>query len=103
MTLGDLKQYFQNLPEKEYRFCLSEPFSWRGSYDEVAFSIIEVISSKQDILDNIEKAFTGTFYGYKGGEYTYKDYTPVHFEEDYSSYTDGGYISQLLFKFMFEN
>lgn len=99
MELKQFKQQIEQAEEgKTFDYGISEPFSWRGSYDEVAFEIIEQPMTREEILANIEKAYTGTFYGYKGGEYTYVDYTEVHFEEDGSRYTDGGYCAEMIAK-----
>ena len=99
----ELKEFKQQIEQAEvgktFDYGISEPFSWRGSYDEVAFEILEQPMTREEILDNIEKAYTGTFYGYKGGEYTYQDYTPVNFEEGGSrSYTDGRYCDEMIAK-----
>jgi len=52
-----------------------------------------------EILENIEKAYTEQFYGYKGGEYRYSDYTTVNFEKEGSrNYSDGGYCSEMIAK-----
>ena len=97
MKLKELKDYIESKEEgKTFDYGISEPFSWRGSYDEVAFEILDRQMTREEILSNIEMAYQGTFYGYKGGEYTYQDYTVVHFEKDYSSYTNGGYCSEMI-------
>ena len=98
----ELKEFKQQIEQAEtgktFDYGISEPFSWRGSYDEVAFEILEQPMTREEILANIEKAYTGTFYGHKGGEYTYEDYTEVHFEEDSSRWTDGGYCAEMIAK-----
>lgn len=92
-TLKDFEDYIESLPDRtEFRFALSEPFSWRGSYDEVCFSILEGPSTKEEVLKNILRAYKGTFMGWKGGEYTYSGNTNVNFEEDPGSWSDGGYV-----------
>lgn len=99
MILKEFKDYISQIPENtEFEYGVSEPFSWRGSYDEVAFNIVKQPMSREAILINIELAYSGTFYGYKGGEYEYNDYTPVSFEEDRSCYTDGMYCSKWIEK-----
>lgn len=99
MELKEFKDYIENTENgKQFNYGISKPFSWRGSYDEVAFEILEQPMTREEILANIEKAYKGTFYGYKGGEYTYKDYTEVHFEEGTSRYTDGGYCAEMIAK-----
>lgn len=100
MNLSDFKQHISSFPKgTQFNFGVTKPFSWRGSYDEVAFSIIESPMTKEDILTNIELAYTETFYGYKGGEYTYSDYTTVNFEEEGSrNYSDGRYVAEMIAK-----
>lgn len=100
MNLIDFKKHIESFDNgTEFKYGISEPFSWRGSYDEVAFSIVEEPMTKEAILENIEKAYTEKFYGYKGGEYRYSDYTTVNFEEEGSSnYSDGGYCSEMIAK-----
>lgn len=95
MTLGDFKKHIEGFPVgTQFNFGISEPFSWRGAYAEVAFAIIEQPMTRDEVLAKIQLAYRGTFCGYKGGEYSYDDYTDVHFEQDGSSYTDGGYVSE---------
>lgn len=95
MDLQKLKNHFEKFPKgTKFNFGISKPFSWRGRYDEVAFSI-EGAMNREDILKNIELAYTETFFGYKGGEYRYSDHTYVNFEEYGSgNYSDGGYTSR---------
>jgi hypothetical protein len=99
MTLGEFKrQVEQTIGVSEFRYGISEPFSWRGSYDEVAFAIIEGPMSKQEFLRRINSAYNYAFYGYKGGEYEYSDSTPVNFEEGNARYTDGKYCAEWIAK-----
>ena len=99
MILKEFKQQIEQAESgKVFEYGISSPFSWRGSYDEVAFEILEQPMSKEDVLENIEKAYTDSFYGYKGGQYTYDDYAEVNFEEDSSRWTDGGYCAEMISK-----
>jgi len=100
MELKDFKQHISNFPKGTiFPHGITQPFSWRGSYDEVAFSIVETPSTREDILANIELAYTETFYGYKGGEYQYGDHTDVNFEEEGSrNYSDGRYTAEMIAK-----
>jgi hypothetical protein len=100
MILKDFKQHISNFPKgTEFNYGISEPFSWRGSYDEVAFSIVESPMTREEILANIEIAYTKTFHGYKGGEYEYGEYTSVNFEEKGNrNYSDGGYTARMIDK-----
>jgi hypothetical protein len=99
MKLKEFKEQIEQAKTgKTFNYGISEPFSWRGSYDEVAFEILEQSMTRDEILANIQKAYEGTFYGYKLGKYTYKDYTEVHFEKDISRFTDGGYCAEMIAK-----
>lgn len=101
MNLGELKKYIKSFPDgTRFEYSLSDPFSWRGSYDEVAFSIEEVSATKEELLEKITKAFTQEFCGYKGGDYRYNGQTPVNFEADESSYSDGGYVEDQISKIL---
>ena len=100
MELLNFKNHIQHFPEGHtFKFGITKPFSWRGSYDEVAFSIVESPATREEILTNIELAYSETFYGYTGGEYRYHDYTPVNFEEEGSrNYSDSKYTAQMIAK-----
>lgn len=97
MTLSDFKEYIESFPDGHaFEFGVSCPFSWRGSYDEVAFRVSKMPTTKEHTLENIEFALSGTFFGYKGGEFQYFPFTEIHFEENNGRYTDGGYCLGLL-------
>jgi hypothetical protein len=103
MDLKELQDYFKGFDENHaFDFGLSQPFSWRGSYDEVAFEVIDNPHTREEILSNIQMAYDKTYTGYKGGEFEYYDYTPVHFERDSSAYTDGGYAREWIQKIVQE-
>lgn len=92
MKLQDFQEYISNFPiGTVFNYGISEPFSWRGDYSEVAFSLNDAQMSREEVLTNIELAYTETFMGYKGGDYKYSDYTTVHFEQGIRYYTDGAY------------
>jgi len=98
MTLKEFKDYIKSFPKNAVFKCgISEPFSWRGSYDEVAFSVVESSMGKSVILKRINKAYTETFFGYKGGAYEYSDHTTVNFEEEGSrNYSNGRYTAEMI-------
>jgi len=85
MTIRFLKQYFER--EEEPVFFLTDVFSWRGMYDEVAF-IPERYGTIEESLSIINKALNESFIGYKGGRYRYDLNTRVHFEDDDSNDDD---------------
>jgi len=99
MNLIDLRNHINNFPQGTvFKYGLSEPFSWRGRYNEVAFNVLEQEISREDILSNIGMTYSKSFHGWKGGEYSYGDNTEIHFEESYGSYTDGDYAEQWIAK-----
>jgi len=98
MILKELAEAFKNLPDEEVLdYGLGEVFSWRGSYDEVCFSIKENVSVGH-CKELIERAYNETFCGYKGGEYSYGDCTPINFEWADTAYTDGEYCQEMIDK-----
>ena len=99
MKLKDFKKHIESFSDgAKFDFGISKPFSWRGVYEKVAFGMIEQPMTKEEILTNINLAYTETFRGYKGGEYRYNDHTYVHFESDYGSWSDGDYVSRWIAK-----
>jgi hypothetical protein len=99
MNLGEFKQYIESFePDTSFQYGISKPFSWRGIYSEVAFAVSETSMTRKEILENINIAYTGVFEGYKGGKNRYKDYTDIHFEENISQWTDGGYCAKWIAK-----
>lgn len=100
MNLQELNQHFLDFKQgTRFKYGISEPFSWRGSYDEVAFAILHEPMTREQILSNIEQAYNKTFFGYKGGKFEYDDFTTVNFEEEGSrNYSDGGYTANMIAK-----
>lgn len=95
MTLKEFRDYIDQLNDGTvFTHGISLPFSWRGNYGEVAFKVLDTISQKEDMLKAIAQAYTKTFHRYNVGKFTFKDDTPIHFENDNSSYTDGGYVER---------
>lgn len=99
MKLKNLKDYISSFPNGTvFKYGISKPFSWRGSYDEVAFSIDETSMTREDILKNVELAYTNLFTGYKGGGFRYDECTTVNFEDGHRDYSSGRYVTQLIAK-----
>lgn len=97
MYLGELRKHIKSLPKgTKFKYSLSEPFSWRGSYCEVAFSVEEVESTREELLKKIRAAFTKKFYGYKGGEYRFDEFTTINFESEKRSWSDGEYTEKCI-------
>jgi len=100
MKLKDFKNHIESFDNGTvFKNGISNPFSWRGSYDEVAFSIIQEPMTKEDILVIIKRAYSRVFLGYKGGSYRYEDYTNIHFEKEGNrNYSDGLYAAEMISK-----
>ena len=96
MNLSELKNKIESYPGDTMPFSLSFPFSWRGIYAEVCFSISTGEATKQDNLNIIEMAVMNEFEGYKGGLYRYDCSTNVNFEDSIREYSDGDYLLQFL-------
>jgi hypothetical protein len=76
MTLLEMIEALKSLPPN-FMVPLENPHSYRGYYDELAFEVGEP-RPVQDVIADAENVYGKTFTGYKGGEYEYGDYTPVH-------------------------
>ena len=98
MKLGQFREYIESLPNGTlFNYGLSSPFSWRGSYDEVAFEVVKTgLYNREEVLTEINKAYDNTFQGWKGGNFTYDDHTRVNFEREEGSYSDGAYCGEIL-------
>ena len=95
MNLQDFRDYIAKFPSDHiFEYGISEPFSWRGIFAEVAFSIEEHPMSRETILERIDMCFEKTFIGYKGGEFKYNGNTEIHFEDNPSEYTNGYYAEK---------
>ena len=94
-TLGRLIEHIEkiieNFSEDDLKDCnifynFSDLFptsfdSWRGSYDELALGYDNFDNKKphnvKEFLKIAKEAIGGTFYGYKGGEFTMDKDTPI--------------------------
>lgn len=73
--LQDLIAFLESQPaSKIVRFGFSEPMSYRGYYDELAFRPAENVTIGS-MLENARSALGQTFEGYKGGSYKMDEYT----------------------------
>lgn len=99
MNLQDFRDYIAKFPSgHNFEYGISEPFSWRGLYAEVAFSIEKFPMKRETILNRIDMCLDRTFIGYKGGEFKYDWNTPVNFEDGYNEYTNGAYVDNWIFE-----
>ena len=104
MTLKEFREHIESFPlNTEFKNGISAPFSWRGSYNEVAFTLFLDIATREEILDKISMAYEGLFSGWKGGEYRCGDNTPIHFEAGSGYYSDGQYSKNLIDYFTIRN
>lgn len=87
MTVKDLQEYFLNTETP--KFFLVDVFSWRGIYDEVAFTDSDT-GSREESLKLIDMAITERFAGWKDDEFcrTFDVNTEVHFEPCESACTN---------------
>ena len=97
MNLQEFKQHIESFPAVTvFKNGISEPFSWRGNYDEVAFSIIFEEMTREEVLNRIHKALNEKFLGWKGGDFYYNGDTPVNFKEVLGRYSDGSYRDKII-------
>ena len=95
MTIQHLKEKIESLGNT-MNFCIEDVFSWRGAYAEPACCISSHNTTKAHNLEMLNRLTTETFYGWKGGEYTYNTYYDIHFESEWSSWTDGTFLNRFL-------
>lgn len=95
MTVYELKRNIESLGNT-MNFCIEDVFSWRGFYAEPACSISSRNTSKKHNLKMLNRILTETFYGWKGGEYNYDINSEIHFECEWSSWSNGKYIDKFL-------
>jgi hypothetical protein len=103
MTLGQYishlkKSIAQNSKETCLPIGLGNPHAWRGGYEELAFEPVENISLGT-MLDEAQNAIGTAFPGYKAGEYTMSETTPIHIDH-YGSWSDGELAWGFIFSLM---
>lgn len=77
MTLGELIAALEAEPDHIASEAVINPHSYRGYYDELAFET-QPFGTVREMLDIARSAVGETYTGWKGGEYTMDEYTPVH-------------------------
>lgn len=96
ITLGKLKEMFDAYADDHvFEYGLGDVFSWRGSYDEPCFSIEQNVTAKH-CKRVVEEALNESFMGWKGGEYSYYEGSPVNFEREEGVWSDGRYLAEKL-------
>lgn len=82
MKLG--KMYSFLLQQPQNRTCsygFTNPHSYRGCYDELAFEPTNNVTIEH-MVSCCKRAVSETFFGWKGGEFTYTEDTPIHIAYD---------------------
>lgn len=64
-------------PEKVVAKGFGHPHSYRGYYDELAFAPMAQVTIGS-MLEAAQSAVGATYTGWKGGEFTMGEWTPVH-------------------------
>lgn len=95
MTIQELTNKIASLGDT-MDFCIEDVFSWRGVYSEPACTISTNNTTKEHNLYMLGLLITEPFYGWKGGTYTYTEYSDIHFEEDAGSWSDGKFLNRFL-------
>ncbi len=95
MTLKEFKTYISSFPEgTAFQYGISEPFCMGGHPSDVAFQMLTVPMTREDILDRIEMAYTQTFIYNRGKSYQYDDDTDVGFESRPNVWSNGWYVEE---------
>jgi hypothetical protein len=84
-------------PTKRVRIGFTNPHSYRGYYEQLAFERAENVAVG-DMLAAAQSALGRTFQGWKGGDYTMREYTDVWLvqEEGYTGESIGAVFLELL-------
>lgn len=84
LNLGEVIAWLENVhPAKVLPIGFRDPCSYRGDYYDLAFEIRRDVRVA-DMLADARSALGKTFQGYKGGDYTMRESTPVWLVPDYS-------------------
>lgn len=99
-SLGGLIEFLKANPGRTLRVGFSNPHSYRGYYDQLAFSPTDW-QSTDEALKIVEPCLGQTFQGYKGGDFVMRDYTEVWF----ATYGDSGgqMIGPMLLQLLLED
>lgn len=90
MRLKDLIQELEQADPNHYApLGITSPHSYRGYYNELAFEPIEGVTVAAMLAD-ARSAVGATYTGWKGGEYTMSENTPVHIAVEGSTGTELG-------------
>lgn len=77
MTLGKMIAQLETMAPMSRVSALGGAHSYRGFYDDIAFSLSEGTRLASDVLAECRAAMGQVFVGYKGGDYVMGALTPV--------------------------
>lgn len=77
MTLGKMISRLKELPESLQIQGISDPHSYRGYYEDIAFEPTSKKVSIAALLKECESSMGQVFCGYKGGDFVMGALTPV--------------------------
>ena len=81
MTLGEMIQFLEGEDPEMMIHGIGTLDSYRGYYEDLAFSPALGSATVQNLLDTCRGAMGKTFTGYKGGDYLMGESTPLWFAE----------------------
>jgi hypothetical protein len=85
MPLGALRDALSALPGTWRVEGFGQPHSYRGYYDQIAFAPDGGSESAKDLAARVADSVGATFTGWKGGEFTMDENTPVWIAHEGSS------------------
>lgn len=87
LVLGELITLLEAVPDKDRVLPLGfhRPHSYRGYYEDLAFEVTDNSPAVRDMLADAKSALGETFQGWKGGDYTADEYTPVWIVDEQGS------------------
>lgn len=101
MTLQMLCNYLQQLePNRVSKFTLSNPHSYRGYYEDLAFETRDEPQSAGEMLKVALSALGTTYQGWKGGDFKMTEHTTVWLSEEGNCWDATGlstFVLNLLF------
>jgi hypothetical protein len=103
MNLGELRAIVNTWTDEDFVFLrqsFRKPHSYRGYYNELSFAPADKVETVRTIKEYVDRAESDIFTGWKGGEFTYDESTPVHLTCEGSSYDEDGSLFEIRVKEM---
>ena len=85
MTLGTLRDALAALPATWWVEGFGEPHSYRGYYDQIAFAPYDAAEEAVALSVRVAACVGASFTGWKGGDFTMAEETPVWIAHEGSS------------------